>query len=40
MFKALSESQVLRQVLHPVLHPILHPDPENEEGEGKSPIID
>ena len=36
MFKALSESQVL----HPVLHPILHPDPENEEGEGKSPIID
>ena len=32
MFKALSESQVL--------HPVLHPDPENEEGEGKSPIID
>ena len=35
MFKALSESQVL----HPVLHPVLHSDPENEEGEGKSPII-
>ena len=36
MFKALSESQVL----HPVLHPVLHQDPENEEGEGKSPIND
>ena len=36
MFKALSESQAL----HPFLHPVLHPDPEKEEGEGKSPIID
>ena len=36
MFKALSECQVL----HPVLHPVLHSDPENEEGEGKSLIID
>ena len=36
MFKALSECQVL----HPVLHPVLHSDPEKEEGEGKTPIID